>query len=150
MPIHSRLVNAWRNVRDAEKYIWCNRSNCPVCLTFSTVWGFKHVTLQCHFNQPRPFSHYRAKEAFDFDGHRFIKTFTTQGHTNSLKSSIVISPNGIFLQLLPINKFHQTKYFEIWFWLPVYTTACICTQYDWFLIFYNVFLIVTFFYYNKP
>ena len=46
----------------------------PVCLTFSTVqWGFKHVTLQCHFNQPRPFSHYRAKEAFDFDGHRFIE-----------------------------------------------------------------------------
>ena len=29
------------------------------------------VTLQCHFNQPRPFSHYRAKEASDFDGHRF-------------------------------------------------------------------------------
>ena len=101
VPIHSRLVNAWRNVRDAEKnftttFFWCKRS-IPVCLTF--IVGF--VTLQCHFNQPRPFSHYRAKEASDFDGHRFYKniSFTTrdplQYHIKSL--SYILSNDNFFI-----------------------------------------------------
>jgi hypothetical protein len=98
VPIHSRLVNAWRNVRDAEKYIWCNPIVSGMSITFSTVqWGFKHVTLQCHFNQPRPFSHYRAKEAFDFDGHRFIEKKP-------------LRHRGILIHWNPLLLYHQTAF----------------------------------------
>jgi hypothetical protein len=49
-----------------------------------------------------PFHTIEQKRHSTFDGHRFIrKTF--------YDTSIIISPNGIFLQLLPINKFHKTK-----------------------------------------
>ena len=35
VPIHSRLVNAWRNVRDAEKdELLIYKCDIPVCLTF--------------------------------------------------------------------------------------------------------------------
>lgn len=61
----------------------------PVCLTFISQ-GICD-TLQCHFNQPRPFSHYRAKEASDFDGHRFTKKkvfFTTRESLYSYHETI--------------------------------------------------------------
>ena len=102
VPIHSRLVNAWRNVRDAEKnftttFFWCKRS-IPVCLTF--IVGF--VTLQCHFNQPRPFSHYRAKEASDFDGHRFHKML-------NLRREILYYSTSVFSPILSNDKTFLVK-----------------------------------------
>ena len=140
MPIHSRLVNAWRNVRDAEKYIWCNRSNCFRYVSRSVQCGVSNM-WHCNaiLTNLDPFHTIEQKRHSTLMAIDLFKK-------NLYDTSFIISPNGTFLQLLPIEKFHKAKWFEIWFWLPVYTTACICTQYDWFLIFYIVFLIVTFFY----
>ena len=70
----------------------------PVCLTF--IVGF--VTLQCHFNQPRPFSHYRAKEASDFDGHRFHKML-------NLRREILYYSTSVFSPILSNDKTFLVK-----------------------------------------
>ena len=75
----------------------------------------RFVTLQCHFNQPRPFSHYRAKEASDFDGHRFTERFSLRQESlytyfetiRSRSAKIPLKKFCLYLQLLIRYTYHS-------------------------------------------